>query len=463
MGKLGPAYCLLAAGALAALAVSCNRPPPASSPDPRQWSRETLLASYNSIGQKNGKWDGDALEALNEFADLQFARGDETELSAALAGESAQSAVAEGCDDPMIQYLYVRFAPAARTNTFADRQNLYRAAAKSLQASDYPPLRKFYANVDAAEILWAHREKALWPEVRSIRWMAMTNLAEALGDKTLPDVEAAHAAETLFQLLQYDAVEFTNAFNQVQTAMSGGEPHGARAEIIRAEFYLIDAWRARGNGTAGQVTAEGWRLFRERLKVAEKALDRAWSIDPGDEEIPTLMISVIEGEQGGRPEMEKWFARAMALDADNYEACRSKLHFLLPQWYGSREEMLAFGRECVASPRWKGEVPLILVDAHKEFDADLNREDRAAYWTQPDVWPDIQAAYEKYSRVNPNAAGFRYPYAWYAFRCGQFPAFCKQIALIRTNDGKINYNYFGGEKTFAELMARATADVPGQH
>ncbi|HTR40365.1 MAG TPA: hypothetical protein VMH87_01950, partial [Pseudomonadales bacterium] len=201
---------------------------------------------------------------------------------------------------------------------------------------------------------------------------------------------------------------------------------------------------------------EGWQLFKERLDVAQKALEHAWSLDPQDPQIPTLMISVVLGQQTGRPEMEKWFDRAMKADPNNYLACRAKLHFLLPEWYGSRDDMLEFGRQCVASTNWGGRVPLILVNAHSQFYGTLASEERRDYWLIPDVWPDIQASYEKFAQLNPDKTRFRYPYARYALLCLQTNDFVQQINLIRQNDHDFNYNYFGGKQEFDRCWAFAT-------
>ena len=72
-----------------------------------------------------------------------------------------------------------------------------------------------------------------------------------------------------------------------------------------------------------------------------------------------------------------------------------------------------------------------------------------------DVWPDIKSAYEKYFELNPAATRFRYPYAAYAFRCGQWQGFDEQIKIIRQNDFDINYNYFGGRDVFDKMVALA--------
>lgn len=441
-------------GLLALLLVSCSKPP-ATRQDRQHWNLATLNGSYEAAGRKDPKWDQDAKEALRDFARMQTASDDEGQLLSTLTGDAAESAVSAGCDDPMLHYLYARFAPRAQAKPWPERQGLYRTAAMNLENSAYPPIRKFYANVGAAEILWQQRDTNLWAEVRQFRGAAVADLNQALQDQALPEAEAFQAAETLFQLVSDSRYELTNAYNQIEATLSHQKGKAATAEFIKAEFYLQYAWRARGHRTADKVTQEAWRLFHERLAVAETALNRAWSLDPQDPQIPTLMISILLGQQADRAEMEKWFTRAMKVDPNNYGACRAKLHFLLPQWYGSRKDMLAFGRECVANTNWGGHVPLTLLDAHSEFARTLNREERAVYWTLPDVWPDIQAGYERYAQLHQDDARFRYPYAWYAFRCGRMDDFKAQINLIRQHDGELKYSYFGGQAAFDKAMALA--------
>ena len=445
-------------GALSFVLVSCSPKPPASREDRLKWNLTTLTNDYESAGHTNPKWDQDAKEALTDFARAKTASEDEALVLSDLVGGAAENAVSAGCDDPMLQYLSVRYGSNAKAKPFGERKELYRAAASNLQNSAYSPLGKFYANVDAAEILYVPRDKQGWPVVRQIRGNALDNLDQAYQDKTLPESEAYEAADRLFQMLSRNPYELTNAYNRLAVTLSGNGIKPAVGALVKAEFYLQYAWIGRGHAAADQVTDEQWAMFRERLATAEKALNEAWARDPYDAQIPTLMISIVLGQQKERPEMETWFERAMKLDPNNYQACRAKLHYLLPQWYGSREDMLAFGRECVATTNWGGEVPLILVNAHSEFSRTLPAESRQDYWTQPDVWPDIQAAYERFAQTEPDATRYRYPYAAYAIRCGQFEDFNEQIKIIRQNDGSVNENYFGGKEAFQKLL-----DVANPH
>jgi hypothetical protein len=435
---------------------SCSQRPPETRQDRKKWEQASLSGAYNTIGNHDPKWDKDARDALDAYAQTWTASDDERETLTELIGSAASSAVAEGCQDPMVRYLYVRYSSDVQAKSLAERQSLYQDAADKLEASSYPAVRKFYANEDAAGILWWNQKQSLWQQAVQHRHAAISDMVQVVQDKSLPDSAAESAATQLFDMLQYNEGETTNAYGQIEGALAHQSGSPAMADYIKATFYLRYAWLARGHGTADQVTPEGWRLFAERLKLARKALEHAWSRDPQDPQIPTLMISIVLGEQSGRPEMEKWFVRAMKADPNNYAACRAKLHFLLPQWYGSRDDMLAFGRECVASTNWGGKVPLILLDAHVDFHETLTGEERRDYWLTPDVWPDIQSAYQKFAQLNPDETRFHYPCAWYAFQCGQTNAFVQQINLIRQNDGQINYGYFGGKASFDTAWAEAT-------
>src|SRR6185503_19500901 len=108
-------------------------------------------------------------------------------------------------------------------------------------------------------------------------------------------------------------------------------------------------WDARGSGTRNTVTPEGWKLFRERLAEARKFVEAAWKTAPTNAAIPNAMLQVAVGQQWARSEMEQWFKRAMDLDPKNYRACDIKLGYLQPKWYGSAEDMVAFGRECLTN------------------------------------------------------------------------------------------------------------------
>jgi hypothetical protein len=136
---------------------------------------------------------------------------------------------------------------------------------------------------------------------------------------------------------------------------------------------------------------------------------------------------------------------------DNYDACSKKLRYLEPKWYGSPDEMLRFGHECVDSETWIGNVPLVLRDAHESLANYVEKDKRAAYWKQPEVWPDLKASFEKFFQLNPDATRWRHNYARYAYWCEQWDDLNEQLKLL----GEINYEFFGGIDEFEKMAALA--------
>ena len=439
---------------------SCSRPPQTSQPGERiAWQNKTLTQSYESIGSRSPKWDEPATNAVAAFARARAGEGDATYWVNS-AGEFAEQAVNAGCDDPLVLYLYCRFAPARASKPFDYWKNEYRKAAQGMQNRGYPPLLKFYANDRAADVVWQTRDQSIWQEVVDFRRAAMNDLEAALQDKSTPIEDVAEACDALEQTISVNEKEMADAYAQIEPPLFKNWPNTSTAYFIKGKFYLSFAWKARGGGYANQVTEEGWKGFREKLSVADAAFRKAWSLNPKDSRVPTQMIEIAVCLQRDRNEMELWFKRGMELNTNDYELCSEKLRYLKPEWYGSCEDMVAFGRQCVASNNWGGRVPLVLADAHYYCAQKLEKDQRADYWHQPDVWPDMQSAYERFFELNEDASSFRYSYAYYAYACGQYREFNAQMKLIRDKDGKIDTAFFGGEDAFGKMMERASEGVP---
>jgi hypothetical protein len=78
-------------------------------------------------------------------------------------------------------------------------------------------------------------------------------------------------------------------------------------------------------------------------------------------------------------------------------------------------------------------------------------EEKSNYWKLPDVWPDIEAAFERFFELNPDAIGYYHNYAWYAYRSEQWNKLNELIPKL----GPVNYKYFGGEDEFNKMLRLA--------
>lgn len=447
-GLLGLATCL-------ALGLSaCGKRPahPVARETRLEWNLRTTVGAYELYGETHATWDGPATNALSEFSRYRCGLLAPGEDAAEIIRTNCEAALLARCDDPLIEYLNVRFA-LSETNTAQAFADALGKAADDLEASYYPSIRKLYAALRAAEqykyaaggstnanlVVFHHRH------------VAMTNLALVVADASTPVEEVYEACRDTFFMLDQNARQYTNCYAAIAGPLMANWPDESPAWLVRGVAQERMAWFARGGGYADAVSAEGWAGFNAGTAEAERCLLRAWDLNPHDPRIPNEMLRVCIDTSKSRDQMELWFNRAMELDPANYDACASKLRYLLPRWYGSDEATLEFGRQCVQSTQYRGAVPYILVDAHQYIFGEQPPAKWNTYWKQPEVWTDVQAAYERLLVLNPQSTYYYYKYAQAAYSAGKWRLFLDMVK----KPGPVNYSVFGGKDQFDLLVQSA--------
>ena len=427
--------------------------PPKDAEKRFQWNLGTSVGDYERVGNQDPKWDEPARKALEMFARIRSYGVSSVPNAVTNIGGLCGEAIKAGCDDPLIHYLHMRYTAGAPTKANEETASAYGAIATQIRKTQYSAIRKFYVNLRAAEAYKAAAGKNSHtpPEVHSYRATATAYLKEALRDKMMPVSEVYDACRDLLEATRLNKPSHESVFKQVEPLLLANWPQEAAIHLLRGDYYIDYAWHARGNGYADTVTEEGWKLFGERLALAEEALERAWTLDRTDARIPIKMITLELGQGEGRERMELWFQRAMELDPNNYEACWKKSYYLEPKWYGSPEDLLKFGRECVASGKWGGRVPLALVDAHMRLARYVPEGKHKDYWKRPEVWKDLKAGFEKFFQNCPDANGTRQRYVLYAYKCEQWEELNRELSLLKS----VDYAYFGGKAKFEEIQRLA--------
>ena len=420
------------------------------------WNLKTLVEAYEKAGHTSPKWDEPAKRALTEFARTRSKSTESNEAWGLIISINCIAAVDAGCDDPMIRYLHARFVTGEQRLSAKECADVLCKAATALQQSSYPDIRKFYASLRAVQQLYsAFGTNADTQAIGSVGGGIKNYLEDAIKDKTMPleDVyDACHEGIEIYRGTQ-------NLYEEIEKPLFDRWPDRSEIWLLKGEAYIKKAWNARGGGYAYTVSDKGWEHFNERLATAEEALEHAWKLNPKDPEIARQMMTVMLGQGEGRDRMELWFDRAMVLDPNDYDACSRKLYYLEPKWYGSREAMLDFGRECVQNTNWAGRVPLVLVDAHWNFCRGyIDKSEQTNYWKQPDVWAEIKSAYDRFFQLNTNTVGYYEYYAWYAYQAGQWDVLNELIPKL----GPETYYHFGGKDEFDKIvrLAKEHANKP---
>jgi len=418
------------------------------------WNLQTTVEAYDKIGVKNAHWDESARKCLAEFARTRCAIIPSDEPAAEIISTNVAAAVDAGCTDPMVNYLFIKFAMPQTSGKEAFAKRFY-AVFQQMNASAYPPIRKFYATARALDQYYYTYGSNAWTqaaaEMTSMQDTLYQNVGEIMGDKTIPSDEASEATDLALYLVNGDSKNKEDMYQTIIAPLSKNLSGDYLPWYLKGNHEIEMAWGARGSGYAGSVSKEGWKEFGKNLAVARESLEHAWKLDPKQSKIAIQMMTVVLGQGGDRKEMEIWFNRAMEIDTNSYDACRNKMNFLDPKWYGTDEEQLAFGRECGQSTKWGGHVPLILVLAHNSINLRLEGAAKSNYWKQPEVWSDLQTAYDRFFELNPDETRLYQDYTRFAYRAEQWDKLKELIPKLATT----NYEFFGGKSAFDKMIRLA--------
>ena len=390
-----------------------------------RWEQATSLGDYERAGQKDPRWDPDVHMVFGQYAHMLAQEPGSRTVGAIGAIRHAQAA---GCKDPLLMYAYLQLGFYPHDTDPAALARLYAQNELEMEHSGYSALRKLQASFRAAQ----QAALAVQPRVPGGERLpapdgtdytgslirARTHLVELLHDPAAnPDSVFAAASEFLEFAQDHTGTETPVMEPLVAVFEAAGTDAlktTATTKLAEGVFWVDYAWQARSRRRANNVSQEGWRLFGERLPKAAAALQAAYTLDPSDPDICRKMITVELGQGEGRTRMETWFRRAMDADPDSFAACEDKMGYIEPKWYGSREAMLEFAHQCVATANWQAGLPYVLPQAHKSLSDYWDHP--LEYWKQPAVWADMKGFYQAALAVEPKNNYVRSIYALYAYR-----------------------------------------------
>ncbi len=213
-----------------------------------------------------------------------------------------------------------------------------------------------------------------------------------------------------------------------------------RATIVAARgeqdpsLPLLDAWLhvrlaniARGRKWASQTSDEQFAQHARELHVADEraASALAKGTDPVD---ITQLASAIAWGRGERATLEEWFTIGTLLEPGDYSWYDDKVNWLQGRWFGSDEELLAFGRQMLAQNRYEARVSMVLLDAHHRVA--IGPPKKAGYHARPDVCGDYVTIYDGLLSRYPEAWGDRNRYLWRLVECQDWPGASRQLAAL---------------------------------
>jgi hypothetical protein len=426
------------------------------------WSRTTALAAYDGGGHINPKWDAAAREAIvlqvRPRFDPNRSPTDDARIDAAI-----RKAIDLGCNDPFLLYVQAnRYCQTPRSDPRKARE-MMDTAADGVLAGNYPAVRKLMAAARRAETVCAVEPDPLpISDKRDLARDLATarSLLPAAAREGTPRGVVYEAAAALFTpCLRLHGGDRDKAFAEVDAALRAAVPGTNLPARFAADVYLTRAESVRADrDPPGQrvSSTEKPKLLAELGAKAAAAIDAALAIDPQDPVALNQKLRLLSHLQAPRDEFDTWFDKAMAAYPNNLSACKIKRLYLSRQ-SRAMDDVIAFGRECLAGGNWSSRIPLIAVEAHTSI-ARFDRPEE--HFGRDEVWQDVRAAEEGYLKRYPKSVYDRTLYAELACYAGQWDIAKAQFDLLAEDGvhsvfrGKQTYDYY--RKKADRLTAAAT-------
>ena len=202
-------------------------------------------------------------------------------------------------------------------------------------------------------------------------------LVEAAGSGDWVAVKAALAPfdlgrddQVLGELADLDGVQ-----NWIGRAVEEDKEHRATALLISGARHVNWGWEARTSARAVDVSQAQWRVFHERLRIAEEQLLEAAELQPEWVTPWRRLLTSGRGMSLGPAVNETRLDAALRRDPLNLDAHIQWVSQLQPRWGGKPGEALAFAREAFAGAPDGHRLGCVIAMAHIEDWVESSRQD----------------------------------------------------------------------------------------
>ncbi len=241
-------------------------------------------------------------------------------------------------------------------------------------------------------------------------------------------------------------------------AVEEDKEHRATALLISGARHVSWGWEARTAARAVHVTQEQWRIFHERLHIAEEQLFEAAELRPDWITPWRRLLTSGRGMSLGPAVNETRLDAALRRDPLDLETHLEWVSQLQPRWSGEPGQALAFARDALARTPQGHRLGCVIAMAHIEEWVESERGDCLE---TPEIQAELRAAAD-HSILHPayvRRLGWQHDFNMFAMALSLAGERHTVRRVFQALDGAYTewpWTYSGnGEKEFARHHRRA--------
>jgi hypothetical protein len=145
------------------------------------------------------------------------------------------------------------------------------------------------------------------------------------------------------------------------------EPKSALAHLIRARYYEMAGWAARGEDYASLVPERLMRVFETDLTRASADAQASIDLDPRNTWSYYEQLEVVLDVGNTGSAADEAFQSSIKAFPNYYPLYKSRLHSLSPKWYGSVDALYAFVDQYAGHAPGDSPLELLYLDLYADL------------------------------------------------------------------------------------------------
>jgi len=411
-----------------------------------------FVDGYDTSGSRNPACDTQSIQLIKAWIAEKYGPSVDTNSPGAVA-LADDLATNPACADPVV-------LTVAGINSVEWHEGIRRLqlAVKGFENSKYKAFPQFFATVTLADKFDNYS-----PNVGTLDQSSLKELKESFMDGSLRSEDQSSIGEIL--VFGWGKSFFERNGTEICSIMkSSGKSFQWLDLVLEGENQITEAWRARGNGYANGVSAEGWRGFHEHLAEARKNFIEAWKLRPDLPLAPDRMMTVSLGDSD-LAEMRLWFDRTVAVQVDYPDAWSEMRWGLRPRWNGNQKAMRAFGIAAVNTGRFDTDVPRKLLTVIRDIEEERGTLSGENIYGEDDIWPYLRQMYEGYiaePSQSANLVSWRDNYATVAFLAGKYDVARMQLEALNWQPNPADFKGWDVDLSLMPLEVAARTGPDGE-
>jgi len=202
-------------------------------------------------------------------------------------------------------------------------------------------------------------------------------------------------------------------------------PESITARVALATSLHRWAWVARGNGMANTVTAEGWRLFDQRIQQSQKILEDSAHMPNMCPQWYSEMMVVGLAQSWDAKRVQETFDRGIQFEPGYYYLYKQYANYLLPKWDGHPGDASTFAKS--SADHLGGDAGDIL---YFQIATVLIKRGDGNFPVHEMNWDRIQRGYKSLNAQYGGDKRTENDLAFMAYKFGDVPVARQQLTLI---------------------------------